>query len=379
LTFEQLTEFFQKKYSDCDYHTVTEGFRHSKHLTLPMLYDQLHKLSETELIYKQYHQIKDDAKTALAFVEQLPRRLLEEGFLQFPELGLTYDQNTFQEYSFFGSKYLSDLVLMKHPRYSPINPHMHNYFEALYVLKGEFEHTVSSHTFTMRAGDFCIVSPLVEHVLSVFSDDIIVINLMIRRSTFEDIFFHLLRWNNVLSFFFLNNIHSNSISDYILFHTDQDEQIKDMILDMFLEFENKQNYFSTILNSKLVTLFAKLLREHENHYELPSTTSQKNIRSFELLLYIQEHYKTVTLEEIAEQFHFSKEYTSRLIKSSTGRTFTQIHRNIRMNKATTLLANTNITINSIAEEIGYLNPEHFNRTFKKVYGMSPGDYRKKYR
>ena len=85
------------------------------------------------------------------------------------------------------------------------------------------------------------------------------------------------------------------------------------------------------------------------------------------------------LEEIAEQFHFSKEYTSRLIKSSTGRTFTQIHRNIRMNKATTLLANTNITINSIAEEIGYLNPEHFNRTFKKVYGMSPGDYRKKYR
>ena len=46
-----------------------------------------------------------------------------------------------------------------------------------------------------------------------------------------------------------------------------------------------------------------------------------------------------------------------------------------MQKARTLLRNSIITVENIAYEAGYQNVEHFNRQFKKIYGMTPLEYR----
>ena len=48
----------------------------------------------------------------------------------------------------------------------------------------------------------------------------------------------------------------------------------------------------------------------------------------------------------------------------------------RLKRAKTLLKDTGKSIEKIAEEIGYDNVEHFNRLFKKTYGMTPVQYRK---
>ena len=47
----------------------------------------------------------------------------------------------------------------------------------------------------------------------------------------------------------------------------------------------------------------------------------------------------------------------------------------RMQEASNLLINTNIKVKSISEDIGYQNQEHFIRTFRKYYGVSPSAYR----
>ncbi len=46
-----------------------------------------------------------------------------------------------------------------------------------------------------------------------------------------------------------------------------------------------------------------------------------------------------------------------------------------MKKARTLLKNTSMTVENIAGTIGYENVEHFNRTFKKKYKMTPVQFR----
>jgi YesN/AraC family two-component response regulator len=56
----------------------------------------------------------------------------------------------------------------------------------------------------------------------------------------------------------------------------------------------------------------------------------------------------------------------------------QIVRQIKMNRAKNFLTDTNVPIEEISQEIGYMNPEHFIRTFKKLFGMPPGEYRRKY-
>lgn len=71
----------------------------------------------------------------------------------------------------------------------------------------------------------------------------------------------------------------------------------------------------------------------------------------------------------------SKPYASKYIKEKSGETFTDIVTGIKMKKARTLLKNTSMTVENIAGTIGYENVEHFNRTFKKKYKMTPVQFR----
>ena len=98
-------------------------------------------------------------------------------------------------------------------------------------------------------------------------------------------------------------------------------------------------------------------------------------RLTEILNYINTNYLTVTLDELEEQFHLSKPYLSKYIKEKSGKTFGELVKNVRMKKARTLLKGGNMTVESIAEKVGYQNVEHFTRLFKKKYGMTPVQFR----
>lgn len=58
-------------------------------------------------------------------------------------------------------------------------------------------------------------------------------------------------------------------------------------------------------------------------------------------------------------------------------TFGDILKEIRMKKARAMLKSSSVTVESIAESVGYQNVEHFNRTFKKLYNITPVQYRNK--
>ncbi len=95
----------------------------------------------------------------------------------------------------------------------------------------------------------------------------------------------------------------------------------------------------------------------------------------EIMNYIQEHYLGVTLDALAEKMHLSKPYLSKYIKEKSGKTFGEIVKNVRMKKARTLLKNSSMTVENIAESVGCQNVEHFNRLFKKKYELTPVQYR----
>lgn len=105
-------------------------------------------------------------------------------------------------------------------------------------------------------------------------------------------------------------------------------------------------------------------------------TSGREERIVELISYIQNDYKNVTLETLSEEFHLSKPYLSKYIREKAGMTFQDVVKKERLKKARTLLRETGRTVEAVAEEVGYDNVEHFNRLFKKTYGMTPVQYRK---
>ncbi len=91
--------------------------------------------------------------------------------------------------------------------------------------------------------------------------------------------------------------------------------------------------------------------------------------------YIQTNYRTVTLKVLAEEFYLSVPYLSKYIREKTGRPFSEIVTGIRMQHACSLLKAKGMTIEQVAEESGYPSVEHFNRQFKRIYGITPAVYR----
>lgn len=105
-------------------------------------------------------------------------------------------------------------------------------------------------------------------------------------------------------------------------------------------------------------------------------TEGREDRIVEIISFIQNDYKNVTLETLSETFHLSKPYLSKYIKEKAGITFQEVVKGERMKKARALLQETNQTVETVAAEVGYENVEHFNRLFKKSYGITPVQYRK---
>ena len=102
-------------------------------------------------------------------------------------------------------------------------------------------------------------------------------------------------------------------------------------------------------------------------------------RIVDIMNYMRNHYKDVTLDDLADNFNLSKPYLSKYIKENAGITFQEAVKQARMKKARTMLKESNKTVESIAAFVGYENVEHFNRLFKKSYGMTPVQFRRESR
>lgn len=91
--------------------------------------------------------------------------------------------------------------------------------------------------------------------------------------------------------------------------------------------------------------------------------------------YIEENYRTATLEEAALLVHFSPSYLSSVFKTAAGIGFTDYLLEVRMKKAKELLVQGTLRLYEIADAIGYLSPKNLTRNFKDYYGMTPQEFR----
>lgn len=114
-----------------------------------------------------------------------------------------------------------------------------------------------------------------------------------------------------------------------------------------------------------------------------SSLRKMNIRESDAIKqakdFIQKNYDTkVTLDMVSRVVGFSKAYFSKIFTEETGDNFTTYLTNVRIEKAKDLLAKTEMKIYEVCDHIGYPNIEHFSRTFKKLVGVSPIQYKNNY-
>lgn len=92
--------------------------------------------------------------------------------------------------------------------------------------------------------------------------------------------------------------------------------------------------------------------------------------------FIGEHYpENLTVADIAESVYLSPTYVSLLFKQETGDTIYEYLTKVRIEKAKELLRDPRTKFYEVCELVGYSNPSHFSKLFKKITGLTPSVYR----
>ena len=87
--------------------------------------------------------------------------------------------------------------------------------------------------------------------------------------------------------------------------------------------------------------------------------------------------KKISVEEIARYTYLSTTYVTKIYKEITGDTPINYLINLRMNKAQEILREGHFSVQEVAKQVGYEDPYYFRKLFKKRYGCSPSEYKKK--
>lgn len=104
---------------------------------------------------------------------------------------------------------------------------------------------------------------------------------------------------------------------------------------------------------------------------LIKTRGRVDVRKIES--YIAENYLSgLTLEQTAERFYISKEYLSKIFRSTAGESFADYNATLKMGKAKELISR-GIPLKEIGLMVGYTDQAHFYKAFKKRFGVTPGE------
>ena len=98
----------------------------------------------------------------------------------------------------------------------------------------------------------------------------------------------------------------------------------------------------------------------------------------EITQYVEENYldPDISLTTLADKYNFSETYLSQRFKEHTGENFYNHVQTLRINKAINLLETSNLTIQEISVRVGYSAYNTFAKAFKRITGVSAGEYRK---
>jgi AraC-like DNA-binding protein len=282
-----------------------------------------------------------------------------------------------------------NFYLQKHDRYTAVFRHSHEFFEVFLVLSGACVCSIGGTegvAFDERAlrlpfpaGSLVFIAPDTAHTMEVF-DESLVINFLIRKSTFDSIFRRLLQDQGPLGDFFMSGLFPgtpllHTTGQCLSFNTGRDKTLLDELFAMMLEQRRADRYSAAIMENRLEIYFSLLLRRYADTARIHSGPVTEG-RYRNLLKYIEENYRRVSISELSAGFGITPSYVSRMVKRLSGMTFQDFVGRLRDREAMALLRDTKERVGDIAYTLGYENEESFVRAFRKRQGITPGRYRR---
>ncbi len=229
--------------------------------------------------------------------------------------------------------------------------HWHEFYEIEIVISGEGTYTVDGVEYPIKKGMLFFMSPFNFHSVKTINCDIY--NIMFMGEMCD---------KNLLYKASLSKSGAGIMLD------GKDLSVIGGFVDEMELAEKKGNleYIIQLLN----TILAKICTLSKADGVTELTKLQKGV------LFIHKNFRTgITLGDVAKTLNVTPSYMSRIFTESLGITFKQYLNEIRYNYAMRLLMHSDMSATEICYESGFNDYSNFSRSFKKKFGISPGQFR----
>lgn len=249
--------------------------------------------------------------------------------------------------------------------------HWHNTIEIIYVLEGSLHVDINSTSSKILENNIEIINLDEAHRL--YSDKpnkVLIFHI--------DPYFFEKYYTDIENMFFYTDT-SNENSQ----NTEVYDELKTFLSIIVCEIVQKSLDYDEEVEKNLINILFHLINNfHYLIYDNEEIKDNENLleRYHRIAKYIFNNYNNnITLKDIANKEFLSTHYLSHEIKYATGLSFTDLINSTRVEESIKLLLDTDKTISDICEEVGFSHSRYYNKHFKNYYGLTPLQYRKKFK
>ena len=259
--------------------------------------------------------------------------------------------------------------------FSHVALHWHEEMEIIAVKKGNGRITVDTVSYPVSEGDILAVFPGQLHAISCGSGE---------RMEYENIIFHpnmlISKKTDTCNTDYLVPLLSGNVSLPLLYTPDSPHYAEiSACIDANDEIcKTYPSGYQLFIKGQLFLLFYILL--HKCSTKEPSGKDRsKSLEKMKLILkYVENNYmEKITIEDIANEVGLSQSHFMKYFKNTMGTFFVDYLNEYRLTMASRLLISSDSSILAIASEVGFENLSYFNRIFKKRFGQTPREYRRR--
>ena len=259
--------------------------------------------------------------------------------------------------------------------------HFHDFFEIIYVHMGECASYVDKAPTYLCSGDICLLNLQASHYLITNDpENTVVFSILINRSVLDKARLDLLSQSEFVSDFFLDSLRQKRKKDnFLTFRPSEDGSgYENYVQHIVREWYEGDLYRGQMLESLFTALLIELARSNKRSIDIEALSEPEPRDISEIIQYIFDNHQTISIQALAEHFHYQPSYLSTLIKRHTGSSFSDILHNARFKKALIMLKETSYTVDSIMRAVGYSDRTWFTKKFKERYSLLPSEYRRRF-
>ncbi|MFC6603291.1 helix-turn-helix domain-containing protein [Ectobacillus funiculus] len=261
--------------------------------------------------------------------------------------------------------------------------HGHDFVELVYVVDGEATHVFEGEHYDVFAGNVFIINPGEIHTYHIKPGKRLeIINCLFMPSLIDKIWLNYLGISESMDYYYIHPFLDKHERFHHCLHLKGTDagHVLSLVDGIAAEFEEKRTGYPTLIRLQLVQVLIQLSRIYG---EQQITTKHASLRSQErntliqrICGYLERHYdQKISLATLSELFNISSRHLNRVFKEETGKTVIEAVHQIRIERAKSLLLESNEKVLSIAIEVGYDDPAFFTRLFSRQVGCSPGKFR----